>query len=489
MIARPPAVDVPAGTRIRLDPRTKPVAPGVLLGGTPRRLVRLTTAGMAAFDAALERGARGPAARRLARRLTDANVAQPVAAGDVTDASSVTVVVPARDRAGALDRCLEALGKTSPVVVVDDGSDDPGAIAETCARHGARLVRREVNGGPAAARNTALAVVDTELVAFVDSDCVPPVEWVRRLAGHLADPAVGAVAPRIVVRPGTARSWWSAYASARSPLDMGRRAGRVLPMTAVGYVPTAALLVRREAMGEGFDERLRFGEDVDLVWRMTEAGWRVRYEPAVEVEHTDPEGAWALLRRRFRYGTSAAPLALRHPGSLAPVVLDPWPTATVVALLARRPVLAIVALALATRRSIRQRRDAGAPASGALPATVTATFDTFLALGRGAVQLAGPVVVVGAATRRGRPAVVALVAGPALVEWRRRRRAAGPGVDAVRFTLAHLADEVAYGLGVWSGCVRARTLGPVVPRVTSRVMSPGRGRSAGLAGSARSRQR
>ena len=63
------------------------------------------------------------------------------------------------------------------MVVVDDGSDDPDAVAAVCAGTRARLIRRDRNGGPGAARNEALAVVDTELVAFVDSDCTASPGW------------------------------------------------------------------------------------------------------------------------------------------------------------------------------------------------------------------------------------------------------------------------------------------------------------------------
>ena len=65
-----------------------------------------------------------------------------------------------------LDRCLTALGGRYPVVVVDDASHAPGRVAAMCAAHGARLVRRERNGGPGAARNDALADVGTEFVAL-----------------------------------------------------------------------------------------------------------------------------------------------------------------------------------------------------------------------------------------------------------------------------------------------------------------------------------
>ena len=84
-------------------------------------------------------------------------------------------------------------------------------------------------------------------------------------------------------------------------------------------MPTAALVVRARRpadAGQGgavFDPALRCGEDVDLIWRLHDAGWRIRYEPAVRVGHHEPASWPGLLARRFRYGTSAAPLARRHP--------------------------------------------------------------------------------------------------------------------------------------------------------------------------------
>jgi len=55
---------------------------------------------------------------------------------------------------------------------------------------------------------------------------------------------------------------------------------------------------------------LRYGEDVDLVWRLHDAGWQVRYDPRTCVEHAEPERWLPWLLRRHAYGTSAAPLLL-----------------------------------------------------------------------------------------------------------------------------------------------------------------------------------
>jgi mycofactocin glycosyltransferase len=478
----PPTAELPPlprGFSIALDADTKRLSDGTLFGGSPARAMRLTPAGSLALAELLAGPIRSAGAGTLARRLTDAGLAHPVPP-DGAGALSVTVVIPVRDRTAMLDRCLAAVGGDHAVVVVDDGSADPRSVAAVAGRHGAVLCRRDRSGGPAAARNTGLARVDTDLVAFLDSDCVPPAGWLTALASHLADPVVGAVAPRIVAVPPTAGSPAAArYAAACSSLDLGARPARVLPGSRVSYVPTAALLVRRAALAQVaadrdvFDAALRYGEDVDLVWRLHGAGWRIRYEPAVEVAHESPAGWTRLLARRFSYGSSAGPLARRHPASMAPLVLQPWPTAAAGALLARRPGLALAAGVGGWLELTALVRRAGIPADGAPGATVTAIRQTWLGMGRYATQFAAPALAAllcapggtTAARRWGRrAAVTSLLLGPALTGYAQRK----PDLSPVSFVLAHIADDVCYGAGVWAGCVRARTLVPVTPVVSWR---------------------
>jgi mycofactocin glycosyltransferase len=481
---------LPAGFRVDFDPSTRQLTDSILFGGAPARAMRLSAAGCQALAELREGPIRSGAAGLLARRLTDGGLAhpRPPATSVVPD---VTVVVPVRDRAVLLDQCLAAVGRQYRVIVVDDGSRDPASIARISARHGATLVRREESGGPAAARDTGLAGVGTDLIAFLDSDCAPPPQWIEELAVHLADPLVAAVAPRIVAPQGGTgpRSVASRYAAACGSLDLGPAQARVVPMTKVAYVPTAALLVRREALvpaapyaGECstpgaaaavFDPALRYGEDVDLIWRLHDAGWRIRYEPAVQVRHYGPDAWPALLAKRFSYGTSAAPLARRHPSRLAPLVLQPWPALTVAALLARRPVAAAAAASLGWLTLASTVRRAGLPANGVAAASLTSIRQTWLGTGRYATQFAGPVLAAVLTVRGGtsparrwgrRAAVGSLVLWPALEAWRQRR----PALDPVRFALAHIADDISYGAGVWAGCARERTLAPVAPVISWR---------------------
>ncbi len=484
---------VPFGTVVSIDPATKQLAPDVLFGGSPGRLLRLGSVGVVALAELRAGPVASLAAAALARRLTDAGVAHPVPdrlAKDGPDAADVTVVVPVRDRVVELAECLAFGGRPHPVVVVDDGSLDPVAIADVAARHGASTVRRALAGGPAAARNAALSIAGTELVAFVDSDCLPPPDWVDQLVGHFADPLVAAVAPRIVAL---------GVSTIGSPLDLGDRPGPVAPGTRLPYVPTAALVVRRSALGDGFDEALRYGEDVDLVWRLVEAGWRVRYEPSVEVGHREPVALADRLRRRFDYGTSAAPLARRHPGRLVHLVVSPAPAATVAALLARRPAVAATSFAVGTARLAGRFRRFGATWPDVVGASATGVTQTWLGAGRFAGQFAWPVlagllVAPGGRTARVRHgrrlAVLSLVLGPVLAGWRQARRRAGIigsrsglllGPGPLRYGAELLADQAAYGAGVYAGCWRERSVEPLVPSLAGREVRGrrGRDRSAG----------
>lgn len=449
---------MPDGTTLAIDRSTRELDGGRLIGGTPRRMLRLSEGGRTAW-ADLRAGPVGsPNAGVLARRLTDTGLAHPRPSAQ--PAVHVTLVVPVRDRCGRLDRCLEAIGDGVEVIVVDDGSADPVSIATVTERHGARLVRRDTSGGPAAARNAAITSLTSDLVAFVDSDCRVPPGWLEQLIGHFADPAVGAVAPRVVP---ARRELSGRYRHRCGLLDLGPDEARVRPLGVVGYVPTAALLVRRAALTEVgvFDTDLRYGEDVDLVWRLDAAGWRVRYDPAVEVLHDEPVDWPARLAKRFRYGTSSAPLALRHPNASAHLVAGVWPLAFVAAVIAGRPKTAAVAAGGAYVSTRRVLGAAGVSELSAVRLTGEALAGTWRGVGRYATQFGLPLLAAAAlprkrSRRRGVMLTALAVAAP-VAEHRARR----PEVALPRFVAGRIADDAAYGAGVYTGCFKQRTLSPL----------------------------
>jgi len=413
--------------RYRLDGNVRRHG-NVVVGGSPLKLFRLTDSGTDVID---QIAVGLPATdSTLVSALLDAGAIHPLA--DTADAvhtpADVTIVVPTF---GPPEHTPDA------AVVVDDGSV-PAVAGAT--------IRLDRNSGPGAARNAGLEHVDTPLVAFVDGDVEVSDGWMEALLPHFADDRVAAVAPRVTTLAGT--SAIARYESAHSPLDLGPDPARVRAGTRVSYVPAAALVCRTEAIRAvgGFETGLRHGEDVDLVWRLDEAGWRVRYEPASVVHH-DPRPDWSSwVSQRVGYGSSTAPLAARHPGALAPLRMNGWSITTwMLAMIGRPAVGAVVGIGSAAAL-VRKLPDVPAVSAFRLAALGNLRAGDHIA--QAVRRVWWPILL-----------VVALRSSVA-------RRTLAAAALAARHPLV-LADDVAYSLGVWRGMVTERTIDPIVPQVSS----------------------
>ena len=416
---------MPPTARYLLD-ATVQIHGSVVIGGSPLKLFRLTPAGARVVS----RIAAGDTVddSKLTAALLDAGAIHPIRTTPRHTIDDVTVVVP-------------TLGVTehapTGAIVVDDGSWPPVPDAR---------LRLATNQGPAAARNAGLELVTTPLVAFVDSDVELGDGWLAPLLAHFTDERVALVAPRVsTARDDTAIG---KYEHLHSPLDLGPDPARVRAGTRISYVPAAAIVCRTDAIRAigGFDPSLRFGEDVDLVWRLAEAGWVCRYEPAAVVHHARRPDLASWVRQRIEYGSSAAALSKRHPGALAPLRMSGW---------------SVAAWALGA---------IGRPVSGALVGAGSAIALTRKLPdipARAALRLAGLGNLragdqIGAAVRRVWWPLLAVAA------WRSKsaRRVLVAAAIGARHPL-RLADDVAYSVGVWSGMTAERTLGPLVPEISS----------------------
>jgi mycofactocin system glycosyltransferase len=418
-----------------------------IVAGSPLRILRLSAAGSRAAARLEDAAARAeplddPVALGLAERLIDLGAVHPVA-GDSTryGLDDITVVIPRHRRTDAGTAGDAAADAADPdavsvrTITVDDGSQPPLPTA---------TITLATNRGPAAARTAGLAAVETDLVAFIDDDVEVPADWLADLIGHFDDDRVALVAPRVASRPG--RGLIERIEESHSPLDLGDEPARIRVTTRVSYVPAAAIICRRsalEAVG-GFDETLRFGEDVDLVWRLDAAGWRCRYDPSVVVQHR-PRATWsAWTRQRIDYASSSGPLARRHPGALAPARVSPWSLGAWALAIAGAPMIGL-ALGFASAAALITR----------LP-MVPARFALGLA-GRGHLYAGRQLA---ATVRRVWWPVVALAA----------LRSSAARRVLVASALVHpatLIGDLCASVGIWRGSIAARTIDPLVVRVVN----------------------
>lgn len=448
----PAEAPIAAGTPVSLADGVTLHDTRYLAGGAPWRLVRLSSRAAQIAERWRDGGDVEAGTEVLARTLIDQGLLEPrFPLVDVVDDVDVVVVTHDEPRLAALLAHLHGLH----VTVVDDASTDESAVATAVAAAEATLVRLAQNVGPAGARNRGLAATTRPLVWFLDADVDldDSAGVLARLARHFGDSRVGAVAPRITGPAGS--TWRQRFERAASPLDLGRHGGLVRPGAGVPYVPAASLLARRVALESGFDEEMRVGEDVDLVWRLDGAGWLVRYDARVSVTHHARDSWREWFAQRVTYGESAGPLATRHGARLAPLRADVAALTTWSLFFVGRPVAGLAA-ARRLREEITDRLDGESRVATSL--TLRALTRGLGSSARAATRSYAPLLLVGVLRARTRRRVLALWVLGTLWRWRESR----PRPSHV---FLGALDDLAYNVGLWRGAWRERSLTALTPEI------------------------
>lgn len=452
--------------RFELDASARLSSDGsVLLGGSPLSMFRLTPAGTRIVRRIESGEELAPGHAALTKRLVGGGAIHPCfdPAGGPSVAD-VTLVVPAF---GADPKRLAELVRRSGcarAIVVDDASPEPVPAIE-----GAEVVRLTTNGGPGAARQAGLNLVTTALVAFADADLSVGDGWVASLLPCFADESVALVAPRVRAAGPEPTTGWigrelARFEAVRGPLDLGPRRGRIRSGTRISYVPAAALVCRVSALRSvgGFDLALRLGEDVDLEWRLDEAGWSCRYEPATEVHHDVRPTLSAWLRQRAGYGFSATDLALRHPGSVAPIQMSGW-SATAWGLgVLGLPVVGAAVAAGSTAVMARKLPSSDDRTELALRIAGLGHLHAGKSVADALVRSWWPASLCAAlVSRRVRRVLAVAAVLPALIDWWRVRAR----IDPVRYLSIRLLDDGSYGFGLWRGAIARRSGAALRPAI------------------------
>ncbi|HEX6478840.1 MAG TPA: mycofactocin biosynthesis glycosyltransferase MftF [Ktedonobacteraceae bacterium] len=434
----------------------------------------------------------------------------------------VSIIIPTHNRSGQLERCIRSLlameypASCLEIIVVDDGSTDGTGVLleqleqEFTARGGRlRIVRHTERQGVARSRNSGAESALSELLAYIDSDCVASPAWLAELVPAFSDASVAAVGG--MIRAYERKSMLGRYEDVRSSLFMGVRPQQVHLEGPLTYLPTANLVVRRDIWKRiGGFEPFTFGEDVDFCRRLLATGSHILYLPRAVVYHDYRTRLGAFLHIHASYASSEATLLQHHPQERRILVLPPeqatfaglvlgglWailgrPTSrggsgvvqgtrkghpyhtrhdvscmvgvplagTLLAFLAL--ILAILLTLLGTRNRIKKVREHQLPISplAILRATLRGHLAYTYHLCRHLTRyytlplfisgiLLPPLLILATI-------LCSIVIG---VDYMRLRPDMSPG----RYALCSLLDDCAYEVGVLIGCIKQKTWKPLVP--------------------------
>jgi N-acetylglucosaminyl-diphospho-decaprenol L-rhamnosyltransferase len=283
----------------------------------------------------------------------------------------VTVAVVSFTTRELLLRCLRSLqpdvdSGLAEVWVVDNCSTDGSAEAARGAAPWARVLEAGSNLGFGRAVNLGASRSRAPWLACANADVeLEPGALARMLAAG-ADERVGCVAPRLVLPDGSIQH--SVYPFPTLPFTVAfnlglHRVSRRLAdrwclegfwdserRRAVPWAIGAFLLLRRRAFDAvgGFDEhRWMYAEDLDLGWRLHDAGWITRYEPAATVRHSAGAATGPAFgdERVTRFTSATYAVLLRRRG-----LARTWLTAATNVLGAGARVAWMAPLAVAGRR-------------------------------------------------------------------------------------------------------------------------------------------
>jgi glycosyltransferase involved in cell wall biosynthesis len=229
----------------------------------------------------------------------------------MTDAPTVSIVVPTYARPAALRRCLDGIARLEAaafsfeVVVVDDGGPEPldaliGSYAQVL---DVRLIRQS-RGGPGAARNAGAALTRGVFLAFIDDDCTPAPDWLsafmRAFEGDHRQLLGGRVENALTENPySTASQHISQFV-----YEYGRNACAVEPYFTTNNIALAADLFR--AVG-GFETSIpsATAEDREFCDRWSTHALALTHVPAAVVYHAHDLTFGQFLRQHFNYGRGA----------------------------------------------------------------------------------------------------------------------------------------------------------------------------------------
>jgi glycosyltransferase involved in cell wall biosynthesis len=217
------------------------------------------------------------------------------------EARFVSIIIPTFNGASRIGNCLDSLlQQTSEqnveILVVDDGStDNTRNVVQYYS--GVRLIS-QANSGPAAARNRGASEGRGAILVFTDDDCVPMPNWLDAMLAPFED-------PEVVGTKGVYRTHQKSLTARFVQIEYEDRYRLMARFAYIDFVDTYSAAFRRDRFLKmsGYDTSfpLACAEDVELSYRMSAHGWKMKFAPSAVVYHTHPDTLSRYLKKKYKF--------------------------------------------------------------------------------------------------------------------------------------------------------------------------------------------
>lgn len=231
---------------------------------------------------------------------------------------AVTVVVPVRNGEETIESLLDSLNNLNyesdkvEVIVVDGNSTDK--TREIVKNYPVKLVI-ENKKGLNIARNIGIKKSKGEIVAFTDSDCIVPSNWITKIVENFKDPQVSCVG-------GSAKALNSDFVSQYADnsivrlMPFFRKREELDKVRPFFRHPAGCNMAYRRKVAEEigyFDEKIQYGfDEVEFADRVCKAGYKMVLDPKVMVWHKHRSTLGEFLKQNFQYGRGSGLVLKRN---------------------------------------------------------------------------------------------------------------------------------------------------------------------------------
>lgn len=226
-----------------------------------------------------------------------------------TISPKISVVIPVFNQSNLLKHTLESLKnqtfKDFETIVIDDASTDNSY--EVAKEYSNKVFKNISNRGPAYNRNLGVKVAESDVIAFIDSDCIADENWLNELYKTIQDKSVGAVMGNTSIPNST----YIGNSISALGFPAGGSIGfekmwKVDENGLTNHISSCNVAIKTSVLEQhgGFDESFPMagGEDTELSHRYTKNGVKIKYHQHAKVYHVPRTSLLSFFRWQINRG-------------------------------------------------------------------------------------------------------------------------------------------------------------------------------------------